>query len=67
MGHNNITVNNLDPSIDSKVSFSTVTPVILIGRNNSQSYGSNPASPTLGAGDALYVYADTCTIQIHIF
>jgi len=56
MGHNNITVNNVKPTINSEISFSSATPVILIGRNNSQSYDTNPASPTLNVGDALYVY-----------
>jgi len=56
MGHNNITVNNFEPDIESSIDFTTTTPTILIGRNHSQAYSSNPASPTLGAGDTLYVY-----------
>jgi len=56
MGHNNITVNNFEPNIESAIDFTTTTPIILIGRNHSQAYDSNPASPTLGAGDTLYIY-----------
>ena len=56
MGHNNITVNNNNPSIDGKVNFTTSIPTILIGRNHSQAYDSNSESPTLNAGDTLYIY-----------
>tara|TARA_B100001059_G_C17635194_1_gene476455 strand:+ start:270 stop:794 length:525 start_codon:yes stop_codon:yes gene_type:complete len=54
MGHNNITVNNHKPEISGKINFTAQT--ILIGRNHSQSYSTNPESPTLSSGDTLYIY-----------
>jgi hypothetical protein len=62
MGHNNLTVNNQAPTINSKIDFTNVYPSILIGRNHSQAYSSNPSSPSLSVGSALYVY-DTAPIN----
>ena len=62
MGHNNLTINNQAPTINSKIDFTNAYPSILIGRNHSQAYSSNPSSPSLSAGSALYVY-DTAPIN----
>ena len=56
MGYNNISVNDNNPTINSKINFTTVTPTILIGRNHSQAYNTNSESPALNAGDTLYIY-----------
>ena len=56
MAHNTITVNDFKPDISGAISYTSSTPIILIGRNHSQSYDSNPASPTLAAGSTLYFY-----------
>ena len=55
MAHNNVTVNEFEPLADGKINCG-LTPIILIGRNLSQAYNTNPTTPTLGDGDALYFY-----------
>ena len=62
MAHNNTTVNSFEPNVNSEINFTTSIPTILIGRNYSQDYDSNTASPTLTAGSTLYFY-DTSPIN----
>ena len=62
MGHNNLTINDLAPPLNSRLDITGTNPLILIGRNHSQAYNSNPSSPSLSAGSALYIY-DTAPVN----